>query len=74
MPVSYPGYIVSMMIWKLKYGLTVIHTQLHFLIILKYQNISGSFSFQQVDVLPSKNQALCDLVYNVLLLMGKSRE
>ena len=22
--------------------------------------------FKQVDVLPSKNQALCDLIYNVL--------
>ena len=34
---------------------------------------------KQVDILPSKNQAPCDLIYNVLyisnlLLMGKSRE
>ena len=25
--------------------------------------------WKQVDVLPSKNQAQCDLIYNVLLLM-----
>ena len=29
---------------------------------------------KQVDVLPSKNQALCDLIYNVVYIMDKSRE
>ena len=41
--------------------------------------VSFNTRMTQVDVLPSKNQALCDLIYNVLyisnlLLMGKSLE
>ena len=36
---------------------------------------SSRIPVEQVDVLPSKNQALCDLIYNLLLLlMDKSRD
>ena len=32
----------------------------------KFLDNLSKFPLQQVDVLPSKNQALCDLIYNVL--------
>ena len=46
---------------------------------ISYNNDTFGGVVKQVDVLPSKNQALCDLIYNVLyisnlLLMDKSCE
>ena len=53
------------------FGLLIHHydTLFHFMVIM-----SADYKYKQVDVLPSKNQALCDLIYNVVYIMDKSRE